>query len=142
MGYQTFEGRAVAWSAAMVHKVLTSRALLGEYQPHAGKGKARKPAGPVVPDYYPRALAPEEFAAVQAALRTRLRVGRGRPGRTVNLFAGCSGTRGAAGASPRGSSPGGSRCWSRRAASTGAAGRGRASRCGRSSGRCSRSSSR
>ena len=88
MGYKKFKGKEVVWSAAMVHKVLTSRALLGEYQPHAGSGKNRKPAGAVVPDYYPRVMEPEEFAAVQAALHSRHRVGRGRPAKTISLFSG------------------------------------------------------
>ena len=33
MGYKKYEGRTVVWSAAMVHKIITSRALLGEFQP-------------------------------------------------------------------------------------------------------------
>lgn len=78
----------VVWSAATVHKLLTSRATLGEYQPHRGRPGARQPVGPLLRDYYPQLITPEQFAAAQAALRSRFIVGRGRPGRHVNLFAG------------------------------------------------------
>lgn len=88
MGYKVFEGRAVVWSATMVWKVVTSRALLGEYQPFSGVGRKRQPDGPVIPDYYPRVVEPEEFAAARAALGSRHQVGRGRRGKVVNLFAG------------------------------------------------------
>lgn len=88
MGYKTFEGRKVVWSAAMVHKILTSRALLGEYQPFSGVGRKRQPDGAVIPDYYPRVIEPERFAAVRAGLASRYQVGRGRRGKIVSLFAG------------------------------------------------------
>jgi len=88
LGHKQYEGGTVVWSAAMVHKIITSRALLGEYQPHMGSGGNRKPVGAPILDYYPRAVKDEEFAAVQAALRTRWKVGRGRHGKFVTLFAG------------------------------------------------------
>jgi DNA invertase Pin-like site-specific DNA recombinase len=80
--------RPVVWSASLVYRILTSRAIVGEYQPHRGTPGRRKPAGEPVCDYYPPAIDPDTFAAVQSALRTRAVVGRGRRGRHVNLFAG------------------------------------------------------
>jgi DNA invertase Pin-like site-specific DNA recombinase len=88
LGCQKYEGGEVVWSAAMVWKIVTSRALVGEYQPHSKRDGERKPAGPPVKSYYPAVATEDEFAAVQAALRARQRVGRGRPGKRVGLFAG------------------------------------------------------
>ena len=88
LGRTSIDGTTVVWSASGVHKLLTSRSLLGEYQPHTGSGWNRKPSGAPVRDYYPRVISDDEFAAVQTALHTRHRIGRGRPGKSISLFAG------------------------------------------------------
>ncbi len=80
--------RPVVWSASLVYKILTSRAVIGEYQPHRGRGADRKPVGDPIPDYYPPVITREEFAATQAGIRRRATIGRGRRGQHVNLFAG------------------------------------------------------
>jgi hypothetical protein len=58
-------GRGKHWSKAFIHKVLTSRAVLGEYQPQ----KAGKPSGPPILDYYPPVISEDRWSLVQAALK-------------------------------------------------------------------------
>jgi hypothetical protein len=88
LGRTTFKGRPVKWNETVVYSMLTSRATVGEYQPHRVSGGKRTPAGPPLPDYYPRVIEREEFEQVQLLLKARATVGRGRRGRHVNLFAG------------------------------------------------------
>lgn len=80
--------RPVVWSATNVHRVITSRATIGEYQPHRGRPGDRQPVGHAVTNYYPPVIDRDTFDATQAGLRTRATVGRGRRGRHVHLFAG------------------------------------------------------
>lgn len=60
------------WHRSYVLKTLNNRAVLGEYQPQVvdhdeTTGKSRRVnAGAPLPDYYPRIVDPETFAAVQA----------------------------------------------------------------------------
>jgi DNA invertase Pin-like site-specific DNA recombinase len=79
------EKRPVAWSSAVIWHTLKSRATIGEYVPYRSRGDQ---AGPPVPNYFPAVIDPETFHAVQGAIATRGRVGRGRRGGHVNLFAG------------------------------------------------------
>jgi DNA invertase Pin-like site-specific DNA recombinase len=88
IGRASLKGRRVVWSASTVHRLLNSRATIGEYHPHRGRPGSRKPAGAPIPDYYPAVVTREEHLAALAAVRTRQAVGKGRPGRRVNLFAG------------------------------------------------------
>jgi hypothetical protein len=72
------------WSKAYVRKILTGRAVLGEYQPRKGT----EPEGPPIPDYYPVVVDEETWHRAQGALASR----KDKPGRigakTVSLFAG------------------------------------------------------
>lgn len=80
--------RGKKWARSYVAKLLASRAVVGEYQPHKGhSGAARKPDGPPIPDYYPSILSEEQWFAARAALADR-RNKPGRIGRRVNLFTG------------------------------------------------------
>ena len=78
-----------SWSKSSIEKILVSRSVLGEFQPH------RKPRGTTIrtveghpiPDYYPRILDDDLFNAVQAQRDQRRIGGRGRRGNNVaNLF--------------------------------------------------------
>ena len=60
-------GRGSHWSKAYVHKTLTSRVVLGEYQPL----RDGKPAGPPILNYYPAILSEDTWQLVQAALKRR-----------------------------------------------------------------------
>ncbi len=87
-------GDSPFWSRSYVKKVLTNRAVVGEYVPHRearrvnGHSRKRVPDGPAVPNYYPAVVSEETFYAARAAARQRDRKG-GRPvKKMVNLFAG------------------------------------------------------
>jgi DNA invertase Pin-like site-specific DNA recombinase len=80
-------GKTGEWDASYVHKILTTPAVYGEYQPHKGN-KRRTPDGDPIADYYPRVIDPALFHAAQAAIRSRKRR-TGRPATTVvNPFSG------------------------------------------------------
>jgi hypothetical protein len=81
--------RASHWARAYVAKILTSRAVTGEYQPFTRRGgKKRRPDGEPIPNYFPAVIAEDEWHAVQAAVAAR----RNKPGRPakagVNIFQG------------------------------------------------------
>jgi DNA invertase Pin-like site-specific DNA recombinase len=81
-------GRAGHWARSYVAKLLNNRAVVGEYQPHKGRGAKRQLDGKPVPGYYPAIVSEREWYAARAALAGR----RGKPGRPpkdrVNVFAG------------------------------------------------------
>jgi hypothetical protein len=78
------------WNRSYVHRILASRALIGEYQPHGidrATGKKR-PQGDPVPDYYPAVLTEEEWLLTRKSVQGRfLRTGRACKGK-LNLFTG------------------------------------------------------
>ena len=80
----------VSWHASYVHKILTSRALVGEFQPHRVSENGKKvPDGAPVPDYFPRVLDDAEFDLVQSLITNRGGKSGGRRGATFsNLFSG------------------------------------------------------
>lgn len=89
LGRTSFRGRPLLWSVNVVYSVLTNRATYGEYQPHVGsRGPERRPSGDPIPNYYPAVITRDEYDAVRGLLSKRGKVGRGRRGKHVNLFAG------------------------------------------------------
>lgn len=82
-------GRASYWAPSYIMKILRTRSVLGEYQPHTGRKKTkRRPDGQVVANYYPSIISIETFYAAQSALKSR-RNQRGRTSNQVkNLFTG------------------------------------------------------
>ncbi len=80
-------GRATYWARSYVFKLLTCRAVLGEYQPHTGRGGKRRPEGPPIPDYFPAIITEDQWHATRAAIGLR-RLKGGRPTLRLNLFAG------------------------------------------------------
>src|SRR5262249_39592002 len=79
-------GRVGYWGRSYVAKLLTSRAAIGEYQPHTGRGGKRRPDGAPIPNYFPAAVSEDEWHAARAALTSRRHKG-GRPAPRVNVFA-------------------------------------------------------
>src|SRR5262249_14065608 len=65
--------RSGVWSWGAVAALLNNRAVLGEYQPHKGRGsrKLRKPDGPPIPEFFPAIVTPERFEAARAAVVAR-----------------------------------------------------------------------
>jgi DNA invertase Pin-like site-specific DNA recombinase len=90
LGRKTFKGQPVMWGATVVYHLLSTRTVLGEYQPRSGRGsiKNRQLSGEPVARYYPAVVDADTFYAVQAALKRRATAGRGRRGKSLNLFAG------------------------------------------------------
>jgi DNA invertase Pin-like site-specific DNA recombinase len=81
-------GRAKYWGSSFVHKLLKSRAVLGELQPHKSQaGEKRKAEGKVIKDYYPAITSSEVWYAARAAMAGR-KEKRGRRGKRVYLFSG------------------------------------------------------
>jgi len=83
-------GRSKFWQRSYVAKILSSRAVVGEYQPCkiSAEGK-REPVGRPIQDYYPRLISDELFFRARQARSQRRVDGRGRKGKYVsNLFSG------------------------------------------------------
>jgi DNA invertase Pin-like site-specific DNA recombinase len=77
-------GRGGSWSKAYVHKILTGRAVLGEYQPR----KHALPEGAPVPNYYPVVIDEDTWQRAQGALAARKNQA-GRVGdKVTSLFTG------------------------------------------------------
>ncbi|WP_198356267.1 recombinase family protein [Sphingomonas sp. TX0522] len=87
-GVPTF-GRASGWHSSYIQKILTSPAVLGEFQPgQKPRGERRRHVGDPVLDYYPRIVDPDLHANAMRAMAGRQRRVAGRGRRLVNLFAG------------------------------------------------------
>lgn len=82
------------WSKSTILKILRSRALIGEFQPHFGRKtqdqSKRIPAGDPIPDYFPTVVSEADFYRVQKILHSRKFPGRTGPASGVvsNLFTG------------------------------------------------------
>ncbi|TGP51522.1 hypothetical protein EN873_17860 [bacterium M00.F.Ca.ET.230.01.1.1] len=76
------------WHESYVTKILNSRAVLGEFQPHRYDDHGdRIPHGEPVADYFPKIIEDDQFHRVQASRRRRLVEGAGRKGPEYrNLF--------------------------------------------------------
>ena len=85
-------GRAKFWQESYIRKLLTNRAVLGEFQPYTKKGAnsaKRQPEGKSIPDYFPAVIDPVLFAEAQEASARRRTSGKGRKGKNFsNLFTG------------------------------------------------------
>ncbi|ENM0968471.1 recombinase family protein [Vibrio parahaemolyticus] len=76
-GYRSPRGKL--WAKTSVSRILTDKCVLGEYQPHTGRGgHNRQPIGDPIKDYYPRVISDEIFYAVKAARESRKQNERGR----------------------------------------------------------------
>src|SRR5262249_40247836 len=85
-------GRSNGWQNSYVSKILTNRAVIGEFQPHKRlpTGK-RVPVGEPIKNYFPAIVEPDLFHRAQSARADRRLAGRGRKGKYVtNLFSGMS----------------------------------------------------
>src|SRR5262249_10331839 len=88
-GVDNFGNRSKnGWHISYVKKILKSRAVLGEFQPHQLEAGKRVPVGEPIPDYYPRIVDDTLFYKAQQATASR-RTQRGPTGGGVaNLFTG------------------------------------------------------
>ena len=84
-------GNSTAWQNSFVAKLLSSRAVIGEFQPHKllSDGRKRVPDGNAIKNYFPAIIADELFYRAEAARGQRKNLGGGRKGKFVsNLFSG------------------------------------------------------
>jgi DNA invertase Pin-like site-specific DNA recombinase len=70
-GIPPISGRKSYWSRAYVQRILESRAVIGEHQPHVMRDGKRVPEGEVIKDYYPPLMSKEEWYAVRGLMRSR-----------------------------------------------------------------------
>lgn len=78
------------WNSSSLHKMLTFRAVLGEYEPKARlRGQqVGESKGFVIPDYYPQAISTHKFNQAQAVRAGRQRTGGKSTNTQNNLFVG------------------------------------------------------
>ncbi len=84
---------AELWGTSSVKKLLGTRAVLGEYQPHTDRDGQRAKAGEPVKGYYPAVVTEAEYYAARSAIATR----RGTPedrGDGERLYGGHGGSSG------------------------------------------------
>jgi DNA invertase Pin-like site-specific DNA recombinase len=79
------------WQRSYISKILHSRAVIGEFQPHKvihqnGK-RTRTPTGEPMKNYYPAVVDEQDFYAAQAALKSRINH-TGPSSKYLNLFKG------------------------------------------------------
>ena len=87
-GVETF-GRAKAWHASAIQKILSNEAVIGTFQAHTKpRGGKREIAGDRIEGYYPAIVDVGLFAKTTAARKSRTRRSRGRGRRLANIFAG------------------------------------------------------
>ncbi|WP_028024205.1 recombinase family protein [Enterovibrio calviensis] len=61
------------WSCSTISKVLSSRAVIGEYQHHTREGRKSTPVGEPVPNYFPAAISEDTFYLSQSRRKGRHR---------------------------------------------------------------------
>jgi DNA invertase Pin-like site-specific DNA recombinase len=81
LGIPAFRGKK-GWQISSIAKVLSSKAVLGEYQPHVGRHSARNrsPQGEPIPDYYPPIIDEKMFWQAQSSIANRQQGSAGRTG--------------------------------------------------------------
>lgn len=78
-------GSSKGWAKSTVNRILTTRAVLGEFQSCTKKQKGRRePIGNPIANYFPAIVTEEEFIRVQQGRRTRIISGMGRKGDSYN----------------------------------------------------------
>jgi DNA invertase Pin-like site-specific DNA recombinase len=69
-GVPTFLGKG-GWQPSTVNKLLSNKAVVGEFQPHKRLNGKRVPEGEPIKDYFPAIIPDETFNAVQLARLSR-----------------------------------------------------------------------
>lgn len=80
-------GKSSIWNISYIKKILSSRQLIGEFQPHIKSDGKRQPVGDPIKDYYPAVLSEGKFRSAQKSIASRRQKAGGRKGITyANLF--------------------------------------------------------
>lgn len=87
LGIRNFGRGEQGWAKSSVQKILTSRSVIGEFEPCVKRDGKRIPTGKVHENYYPSVIDAEIFYAVQQRRAAQKFVGGGRNGEKLsNLF--------------------------------------------------------
>jgi DNA invertase Pin-like site-specific DNA recombinase len=82
-------GKGKCWHGSYIAKLLSSRTVLGEYQPHTTQSGRRTPIGDPITNYYPAVISERDFNGAKAAKASRRgKLGRPTTGTKRNLFSG------------------------------------------------------
>lgn len=82
-------GRAEAWHASYIQKILTNISVLGELQPYVkARGAKREPVGEPIKGYYPAVIDAGVHGRATASIAARSRKVAGKGRKLVNLFSG------------------------------------------------------
>jgi DNA invertase Pin-like site-specific DNA recombinase len=73
------------WSVNYIRKILSSRTVIGEYQPYMQIGGKSIPEGEPIQGYYPVVVKPATFHAVQRQMKNNIYTG-GQNGKATNVF--------------------------------------------------------
>lgn len=85
----TFSGGSTGWHSSYLQKILTNRALYGEYQPCKWIDNKPFPEGDPIPNYFPAVITKETFLSLQAARASNGAHGKARKGVGIsNIFSG------------------------------------------------------
>jgi DNA invertase Pin-like site-specific DNA recombinase len=82
---KTGRNKTGGWRGSYINKILRSRAVIGEFQPH----KKGQPIGDPIPDYFPPVIDKDLFYQVQAILKANAEKNGnagGKTGKANNLF--------------------------------------------------------
>lgn len=82
----SFAPKRPLWSDKSIDVLLSSRAVLGEFQPCRREGRERVPVGPVIRGYYPAVITEQDFYASMAAIIGRVRKRGPQRGSNGNFF--------------------------------------------------------
>ncbi len=86
-GVPTF-GSSNRWQPSSVNKIISSAAVIGEFQLHRDEEGIRVTAGAPISGYFPQIVEPDVYYAAQAARLGRKTTGGGRKGKYLsNVFA-------------------------------------------------------
>lgn len=82
-------GRGAKWHPSAIAKILTNKAVLGQFQPMRKlKGGGKEAHGDPLPSYYPRVISPGQFYRAKVAIQSRVAAGGPRSERVINLLNG------------------------------------------------------
>lgn len=82
-------GDGKMWYLSYVRKIISNRAVTGEFQPHQLVNGKREKYGDPIPNYFPAVVDESQFLLAQVAIANRTLIGKGRKGTSfTNLFAG------------------------------------------------------
>lgn len=82
-------GKSGTWHLSLIKRVLTNRALIGEFQPHTdAAGSKRKPEGLPIEGFYPVVVDKDLFFAVQGLRAKAAKFPKRRDGNNFNFLQG------------------------------------------------------